>query len=149
MVPIAWSQNLTGERALECGAVRVVKDELFERADFLTIHLVLSERTRGIVGAPQLARMKPTAYVVNTSRGPIVDNTALIEALRAGTIAGAALDVFDREPLAPDDPLLAAPHTLLSPHLGYVTQGHYAGYFPDIVEDIKAWRSGKPIRVLS
>ena len=146
---IAWSQNMTMERAAECGAKLVTKDELFARADVLTIHLVLSQRTRGIVGARELALMKPLAYLVNTSRGPIVDEEALVEALRSGRIAGAALDVFAEEPLPAGHPFLGLDNTVLTPHLGYVVNEAYALFFQDTVEDIAAHLSGKPIRVLN
>ncbi|HEY1329561.1 MAG TPA: D-2-hydroxyacid dehydrogenase family protein [Casimicrobiaceae bacterium] len=145
---IAWSQNLTAERAAGQGARRVEKDELFARSDFLSIHLVLSERTRGLVGARELVQMKPTAYLVNTSRGPIVDEAALIDALRAGRIAGAGLDVYDREPLPADHPLVRAPRTILTPHLGYVTEETYRVFYGEALEDIEAFLAGSPLRVL-
>src|SRR5690606_32044074 len=119
MKVIAWSHNLTDDAAAEAGAVRVDKDELFCRADFITIHYKLGERSRGLVGAHELRLMKPTAYLVNTSRGPIVDTDALIAALKAKRIAGAGIDVYDDEPLASDHPIRQAPRTLLTPHLGY------------------------------
>ena len=130
MQTIAWSQNLTAERAAACGVERVEKRDLFSRSDVLSIHLVLSDRTRGLVGATELALMKPTAYVINTSRGPIVDNAALIEALRGGKIAGAGIDVYEQEPLPSGDPILSAPNTLLSPHLGYVTEEKLPALLP-------------------
>jgi phosphoglycerate dehydrogenase-like enzyme len=145
---IAWSQSLTAERASEHGARRVDKDELFARSDFLSIHLVLSDRSRGLVGARELASMKPTAYLINTSRGPIVDEAALIAALERGGIAGAGLDVFDREPLPADHPILRAPRTVLTPHLGYVTEETYRVFYGDALEDIEAFFAGKPVRVL-
>jgi len=145
---IAWSQNLDAERAARAGAKRVERDELLARSDVVTIHLVLSERTRGLVGERELARMKPTAFLVNTSRGPIVDERALAAALKKGTIAGAGIDVYDVEPIAPDHPLLSAPNTVLTPHLGYVTREGYSAYFRGAVEDIAAWRRGAPMRVL-
>ena len=145
---IAWSQNLDAERASRAGAKRVERDELLARADAVTIHLVLGERTRGLIGERELARMKPTAFLVNTSRGPIVDEAALAAALRKGTIAGAGIDVYDNEPIAPDHPLLAAPNTVLTPHLGYVTRESYRAYFRGALEDIAAWRRGAPMRVL-
>jgi len=148
MEVIAWSQNLDAERASRAGAKRVERDELLARADAVTIHLVLGERTRGLIGERELARMKPTAFLVNTSRGPIVDEAALAAALRKGTIAGAGIDVYDNEPIAPDHPLLAAPNTVLTPHLGYVTRESYSAYFRGAVEDIAAWRRGAPMRVL-
>jgi phosphoglycerate dehydrogenase-like enzyme len=146
---IAWSHNLTDEKAAEAGAVRVTKAALFAEADFITIHYKLGERSRGLVGAEELALMKPTAYLVNTSRGPIVDTTALIAALTEGRIAGAGIDVYDAEPLAPDHPIRNCPRTLLTPHLGYVTDGCYRNFYEQIVEDIEAWLAGSPIRVLS
>jgi phosphoglycerate dehydrogenase-like enzyme len=149
MKVIAWSQNLTAERAAAGGAERVEKDELFRRADVLCIHLKLGERTRGLVGAVELALMKPTAFLVNTSRGPIVDEAALIAALQAGNIAGAALDVFDEEPLAQGHPFRYLPNVLATPHIGYVSEKTYRGAFPDAVEDIRAWLDGKPVRVLN
>jgi len=148
MEVIAWSQNLDAERASRAGAKRVERDELLARSDVVTIHLVLSERTRGLVGERELARMKPTAFLVNTSRGPIVDEAALAAALKKGTIAGAGIDVYDSEPIAPDHPLLSAPNTVLTPHLGYVTREGYSAYFRGAVEDLAAWRRGAPVRVL-
>ncbi len=149
MKVIAWSQNLTGERAAEAGAVRVDKAELFARSDFITIHYKLGERSRGLVGAAELALMKPTAYLVNTSRGPIVDTDALIAALTGGRIAGAGVDVYDAEPLPPDHPIRACPRTLLTPHLGYVTDGTYRAFYGEIVESLESWLAGTPIRVLA
>jgi phosphoglycerate dehydrogenase-like enzyme len=146
---VAWSQNLTAERAAEVGVRRVDKDALFTTADVLTVHLVLSDRTRGIVGRDELARMKPSAILVNTSRGPIVDEAALLDALRTARIAGAGLDVYDTEPLAPDHPLRSAPRTVLTPHLGYVTEKTYEIFFREAVEDVAAFVAESPIRVLS
>jgi phosphoglycerate dehydrogenase-like enzyme len=146
---IAWSENLTAEAAAEAGATAVGRDELFERSDVLTIHTRLSDRTRGLVGARELALMKPTALLVNTSRGPIVDEDALLAALRKGTIAGAALDVYAKEPLPKDSELREAPRTLLTPHLGYVSSGTYEVMYRDAVEDVAAWMRGKPVRVLN
>jgi phosphoglycerate dehydrogenase-like enzyme len=146
---IAWSQNLTAERAEAAGARLVTKDELFACADFVTIHIVLSDRSRGLVGASELELMKPTAVLINTSRGPIVDEAALIDALQRGQIRGAGLDVFDREPLPGDHPLRQQPNVVHTPHLGYVTEGAYREFYPDMVEDIIAWRGGSPIRVLA
>ncbi|MFG1464716.1 D-2-hydroxyacid dehydrogenase family protein [Xanthobacter sp. DSM 24535] len=148
MEVIAWSQNLTAERAAEAGVKRVEKEELFARADVLTIHLKLGARTQGIVGAAELGLMKPGAFLVNTSRGPLVSEPALIEALQARRIAGAALDVFDTEPLAPDHPFRFLPNVLATPHIGYVTENTYRIAFPQIVEAIAAWRAGVPIRPL-
>ena len=149
MEVIAWSENLTPEAAAEAGAQAVGRDELFERADVLTIHTQLSDRTRGLVGARELGLMKPTAILVNTSRGPIVDEDALLKALRKGTIAGAALDVYAKEPLPRDHPLREAPRTLLSPHLGYVSTGTYELFYREAVEDIAAWMRAEPVRVLN
>jgi phosphoglycerate dehydrogenase-like enzyme len=136
MRTIAWSQNLRPEHAAAHGVEAVAKDELFRRADVVTIHLKLSERTRHVVGGAELAAMKPSAYLVNTSRGPIVDESALLQALDAGTIAGAGLDVYDIEPLPPDHPLRSAPRTVLTPHLGYVSTGNYLTFFRGAVECI-------------
>ena len=149
MKPIAWSANLTAESAAEAGVERVEKDELFQRADFLTIHYKLGERSRGLVGARELNLMKPTAFLVNTSRGPVVDTDALIAALTAGRIAGAGIDVYDYEPLPPDHPLRKCPRTLLTPHLGYVTDGTYHLFFTQMVESLQSWFDGKPVRVLA
>jgi len=149
MRTIAWSQNLTPEKAREAGAEYVDKDELFERADVISIHLILGERTRGIVGAAELGLMKPTAYLINTARGPIVDETALIAALRERRIAGAGLDVFDVEPLPVDHPFRTLDNVVLTPHLGYVSAESYAVYFRETVEDIRAFLDGKPVRLVS
>jgi phosphoglycerate dehydrogenase-like enzyme len=146
---IAWSQNLTDQQAAEHGVSRVEKDALFRESDILTIHMVLGDRTRALVGKRELALMKPTAMLVNTSRGPIVDETALVEALRAGTIAGAGLDVFDHEPLPVDHPLRSIANTVLTGHTGYVMQENYALGYAQAVEDIAAWLAGDPIRVLN
>ena len=148
MDTIAWSQNLDPQRAKDLGVEPVGRDDLLARADVVTIHLRLSDRTRGLIGAAELARMRRSAVLVNTSRGPIVDEAALIAALQDGTIAGAGLDVYDTEPLPADHPLRSAPNTVLTPHLGYVTSGTYARYFGDAVEDIAAFLRGEPIRVL-
>ncbi|HYM02071.1 MAG TPA: D-2-hydroxyacid dehydrogenase family protein [Stellaceae bacterium] len=149
MKAIAWSQNLTAERAAEAGATMVEKDHLFAESDVVSIHLVLSPRTRGIVGAAELARMKPTAYLVNTSRGPIVDEAALLTALRANRIAGAGLDVFEPEPLPKDHPLLALDNTVITPHLGYVTEENYRLLYGQAVENIRAYIEGKVLRPLN
>ena len=146
---IAWSENLTAEAAAAAGTEAVAFDELLRRADVLTIHTRLSDRTRGLIGAREFALMKDTAILVNTSRGPIVDEDALLAALHEGTIAGAALDVYAKEPLPADHPLREAPNTLLSPHLGYVTTGTYEVFYGDAVEDIAAWLRGEPVRVLN
>lgn len=148
METIAWSQNLTAERASEHGVTAVSKDELFARSDVLSIHLVLSDRTSGLVGAAELAAMKPTATLVNTSRGPIVDETALLDVLRREQIGGAAIDVFDIEPLPVDHPLRTLDNALLTPHLGYVTRESYQVFYRDAVEDIAAYQTGEPIRVI-
>jgi phosphoglycerate dehydrogenase-like enzyme len=145
---IAWSQNLTAERAAECGAMLVAKDELLSRADFVSIHLQLSDRTRGLIGERELAVMRRDAYLVNTSRGPIVEEAALIAALESSQIAGAGLDVFDREPLPLDHPLRHARNVVLTPHLGYVTKETYDIFYGDAVEDIRAWAAGSPVRVI-
>jgi phosphoglycerate dehydrogenase-like enzyme len=145
---IAWSQNLTAARAGEVGATLVTKDELLARSDVVSIHLVLSDRTRGLLGARELARMKPTAYLVNTSRGPIVDEAALVDAVRKGTIAGAGLDVYDEEPLPLDHPLRNLPSTVITPHLGYVTEEGYKIFYGHALDDVKGWLSGQPVRVL-
>jgi phosphoglycerate dehydrogenase-like enzyme len=144
MEVLAWSQNLVEAE----GAVAVGKQELLERSDVVTIHYKLSGRSRGLIGADDLARMKPSAFLVNTSRGPLVDEDALLAALRAGTIAGAALDVYDTEPLPVDHPLRMAPNTVLTPHIGYVSGGTYERFYGDAVEDIHAFLAGSPIRVL-
>jgi phosphoglycerate dehydrogenase-like enzyme len=127
----------------------VPRAALFAESDVLSVHLKLSDRTAGLVGAADLAAMKPSAVLINTSRGPIVDQAALVEALHAGRIAGAGLDVYDTEPLPPDSPLRAAPNTVLLPHLGYVTDATYRVMFEQISEDIRAWEAGTPVRVLS
>ena len=145
---IAWSPNLTDERAREKGATRVEKDELFKRADFISIHVVLSDRSRGLVGARELALMKPTAFIVNTSRGPIIDGTALAAVLKEGRIAGAGLDVYDVEPLPAAAALRKEPRALLTPHIGYVTRETYEMFYPHTVEAIEAWQAGKPVRVI-
>jgi phosphoglycerate dehydrogenase-like enzyme len=136
---IAWSQNLTAERAAAAGTVLVSKEELFRRADIVSVHLVLSQRTRGLLGAPEIGLMKRTARLVNTSRGPIVVEAALIEALRKGEIAGAAIDVFDQEPLPPDHPFRQMPNVLATPHIGYVSRDLYQRFYKDTVENIKKW----------
>ena len=149
MQVIAWSTNLTDETAAAAGVTRVDKAELFRRADVVTLHYLLSERSRGIVGTAELAAMKPSAYLVNTSRGPLVDQPALLAALHEGRIAGAGLDVYDIEPLPADHPLLAAPNTVLTPHLGYCTEENYRAYFAGAVEAIEAWEAEAPIRVIT
>lgn len=144
----AWSQNLDPEHARSLGVRPVSKQELMAESDVVTIHLVSSARTHHIVAAAEIAAMRSTAFLVNTSRGPVVDTAALLEALHAGRIAGAALDVYDIEPLPADDPLRTAPRTVLTPHLGYVTGDGYDMFFREAVEDIAAWQAGAPIRVL-
>ena len=148
MTTIAWSQNLTEEKAKAAGADYVSKDDLFRNADFVTIHLALSDRSRGLVGAKELGLMKKSAYLINTSRGPIVDEKALIAVLNSKSIAGAGLDVFDVEPLPLDHPFRKMDNVVITPHLGYVSEQNYRKYFPDIVEDIRAWLDGKPVRVI-
>lgn len=148
MKTIAWSQNLTAEKAEPLGVRAVPKEELFAEADVLTVHLVLSARTRGLVGAAELAAMKESAILVNTSRGPIIDEDALIEALRTQRIRGAALDVYDTEPLPADHPLRALPNATLTGHIGYVTRELYQQFYGDAVEDIAAFMAGNPIRVM-
>jgi phosphoglycerate dehydrogenase-like enzyme len=145
---LAWSQNLTPERAEAAGATLVSKDELLAASDFVSVHVVLSDRTRGLLDADALARMKPTAYLINTSRAAVVDQQALITALDEGRIAGAGLDVFDVEPLPERHPFRKLPNVLATPHLGYVSERNYAGYFREAVEDIEAFLAGSPIRVL-
>jgi phosphoglycerate dehydrogenase-like enzyme len=145
---LAWSQNLDPAHAEAVGVHAVARDELLSRADVVTIHLRLSERTRGLIGAAELSLMRPTAYLVNTSRGPIVDEAALVAALRAGALAGAALDVYDTEPLPAGHPLRSTPNTLLTPHIGYVSTGSYAIYYRDAVEDIAAFLRGERVRSL-
>jgi D-3-phosphoglycerate dehydrogenase len=148
MHPIAWSQNLTADTCRKAGVEYASKDDLFRTADIVTIHLQLSDRSRGLVGERELALMKPTAYLVNTSRGPIVQEKALLAALTEGRIAGAGLDVFDVEPLPVDHPFRRLDNVVLTPHLGYVSQQNYACFFRDIVEDIRAFLNGKPVRVI-
>jgi phosphoglycerate dehydrogenase-like enzyme len=143
MKVIAWSQNLTTERATEAGATLVSKDELFQEADVVSIHLVLSGRTRGLVGAAELALMKPTARLINTSRGPIVVEAGLVAALKDKKIAGAAIDVFDQEPLPLDHPLRMLPNLLATPHIGYVSRGLYERFYRDTVENIARWLDGQ------
>ncbi len=145
---LAWSQNLTAERAAEAGATLVSKEELLARADFATIHLLLSERTRGLIDAAALSAVRPTSYLVNTSRAPIVDTAALVAALNEGGLAGAALDVHDVEPLPADDPLRRVENLLLTPHIGYVTRRTYEVFYGEMLEDILAWLDGAPVRVI-
>lgn len=146
---IAWSQNLTDERARECGATRVEKDELLAQSDVVTIHVLLSDRTRGLIGQRELALMKPAAYLVNTSRGPIVEEAALLEALQGQKIAGAGIDVYDVEPLPPDHPLRKCDNAVLTGHTAYVIRETYELAYGEALEDVKAWLKGEPIRVLN
>lgn len=146
---VAWSENLTEEKAAKGGARLVTKDELLATSDFISIHLVLSARSRGLIGAADLAKMKKTATLVNTARGPIVDEAALIAALKAGTIAHAGLDVYDKEPLPKGHPLTTLDNVTLVPHLGYVVEESYRQFYGGTVEDIEAWLDGKPINVIN
>jgi phosphoglycerate dehydrogenase-like enzyme len=146
---LAWSQNLTSERAEEVGARLVTKGALFAESDFVSIHLRLSDRTRDLIGQAELEKMKATAYLVNTSRGEIVDTGALLAALDSGALAGAGIDVFDVEPLPPDDRRRTHPKILATPHIGYVTDATYRVFYTEVVEDIAAWQAGAPIRVLT
>jgi phosphoglycerate dehydrogenase-like enzyme len=145
---IAWSENLTPERAAEHEVTAVSREQLFSDADVLSIHVVLSERTRGLVGASELTMMKPTSILVNTSRGLIVDESALVDALRRRTISSAALDVYEEEPLPPDHPLRSLDNALLTPHIGYVSRQLYSLFYRDAVEDIAAFIAGAPIRLI-
>ena len=145
---VAWSQNLTSDRAAQAGVEAVGKEELLRTSDVVTLHLRLSDRTRSVIGAAELAMMRPSAYLVNTSRGPLVDEAALIEAVAAGRLAGVGLDVFDAEPLPLDHPLRDLPNTVLTPHLGYVTKRTFDVFYRDIVENIAAYLAGAPVRVL-
>jgi phosphoglycerate dehydrogenase-like enzyme len=149
MEVIAWSQNLTEQAAAEVGVRRVDKAALFEQADVVSIHLVLSDRSRGLVGAAELGLMKPTAYLINTSRAPIVDQAALVEALSTRRIAGAGIDVYEAEPPPADDPLRALPNVTLSPHLGYVTRETLHAFYSDTAEVVAAWLDGAPIRIIN
>jgi len=146
---VAWSENLTEEKAAKGGARLVSKDELLATSDFVSIHLVLSARSRGLIGAADLAKMKKTATIVNTARGPIIDEAALIAALQNGTIAHAGLDVYDKEPLPKDHPLTRLDNVTLVPHLGYVVEDSYRQFYGGTVEDIEAWLDGKPINVIN
>jgi phosphoglycerate dehydrogenase-like enzyme len=148
MTVLAWSQNLTSERAAECGAERVELEALLTRADIVSIHVVLSERTRNLIDRPQFAKMKPSAILVNTSRGPIVNEVALVEAVTRGQIRGVGLDVYGVEPLPYDHPLRHLPNSILTPHIGYVTEESYRRFYGDMVENILAYIAGSPIRVI-
>jgi phosphoglycerate dehydrogenase-like enzyme len=145
---LGWSQNLDPELARSLGVEPVSKAELLQTSDVVSLHLKLSDRTRGIIGAADLALMRPSAYLVNTSRAPLVDTDALLAALSNGRIAGAGIDVYDEEPLPREHPLRSAPNTVLTPHVGYVTDGTYQVFFTDAVADIAAWLAGEPVRVL-
>jgi phosphoglycerate dehydrogenase-like enzyme len=149
MTVVAWSPHLTDELAAASGARRVDRDELLSTSDVVTIHVPLNSGTRGLVGAGELARMKPTAFLVNTSRGAIVDESALIRALHDGTIAGAGLDVYDTEPVAADHPLLDAPNTVLLPHLGFVSRENLAVFYQSSADNIAAWLDGTPIQLVT
>lgn len=146
---VAWSQNLTAEKAAQGGARLVTKDELLATSDFISIHLILSARTRGLLGAADLAKMKRTAILINTSRGPIVDEAALLAALQNGTIAHAGLDVYDREPLPKGHPFTRLDNVTLVPHLGYVVEDSYRHFYAGTIEDIEAWLDGKPINLIN
>jgi len=146
---LAWSQNLTPEKCQEGGVEYAAKEELFRQADFISVHVVLSQRTRGLIGAKDIALMKPTAYLINTSRGPIIEEAALLSALKERRIGGAGLDVFDVEPLPRDHPLRKLDNVVLTPHLGYVSVQNYRAYFAGVVEDIRAWIDGKPVRTMA
>jgi phosphoglycerate dehydrogenase-like enzyme len=148
MKVVAWSQNLTPEKCKEVGVEYVSKEDLFRQADFVTIHVVLSQRSRGLIGAKELGLMKSSAYIINTSRGPIIDEAAMLAALREKKIAGAGLDVFDIEPLPLDHPLRKMDNVVLTPHLGYVAQQNYRAYFAGVVDDIRGFLDGKPVRVM-
>jgi D-3-phosphoglycerate dehydrogenase len=149
MKVLAWSPNLTPDKCKEAGVAYASKEDLLRNADIVTIHVVLGDRSRGLVGEKELALMKPTAYLVNTSRGPIVDEKALIAALSAGRIGGAGLDVFDVEPLPVDHPFRKLDNVVLTPHLGYVSVQNYRVYYPDIVANIRNFIDGKPVKVLA
>jgi phosphoglycerate dehydrogenase-like enzyme len=149
MEVIAWSENLTAARARDCGVRRVSKNELLSSSDVITIHLVLSARTRGLIGTEELQLMKADAYLVNTSRGPIIDETALIDALQGKSIRGAALDVYETEPLPSNHPIRKLDNAVLTGHTGYVIRENFAHGYGEVVEDVLAWLSGKPLRLLN
>ena len=149
MEVIAWSENLTAARARDCGVRRVSKNELLSSSDVITIHLVLSARTRGLIGTEELQLMKADAYLVNTSRGPIIDETALIDALQGKLIRGAALDVYETEPLPSNHPIRKLDNAVLTGHTGYVIRENFAHGYGEVVEDVLAWLSGKPLRLLN
>ncbi len=146
---VAWSPHLTAERAAACGAELVGKRELFATSDVVSVHMILADSTRGLVGAAEIDAMKRSAVLVNTSRGPLVDTGALLSALHEGRIAGAGLDVYDVEPLPADDPLRSAPHLVLTPHLGYVTAGTFAAFYREAAQDVRAYLDGSPIRMMN
>ena len=146
---IAWSQNLTQNRCDETGVKLVSREKLFKQSDFLTVHVVLSKRTRGMIGKAELESMKATAYIINTARGPIIDETDLIAALKSRTIAGAGLDVFDQEPLPTEHPLRNLPNVLISPHLGGRTRENFIARYDDCVENVLGWLKQKPVRLLT
>jgi phosphoglycerate dehydrogenase-like enzyme len=148
MTVVAWSRHLSDDAAAAAGARRVSRDELFRTADVVTVHVPLTDSSRGLVGADDLALMKPTAYLVNTSRGPIIDESALIRSLRDGTIAGAGLDVYDTEPLPAGHPLTTLPNTVLLPHLGFVSRENLAVFYQESADNIAAWLDGAPIRLV-
>ncbi|MCZ2403660.1 D-2-hydroxyacid dehydrogenase family protein [Paenarthrobacter sp. Z7-10] len=148
MEVLAWSPHMTAERAVEAGVEAVDRQELFDRADIVSVHLRLTDEYRGVVGVDELRRLGLHGYLINTARGPLVDEAALVAALEQGLIAGAGLDVYDREPLPPESALLRAPHTVLTPHIGYVTQEAYRIFYGEAYDDVRAWASGSPIRVL-
>ena len=143
---VAWSQNLTDERAAEIGIRRVSREELFATSNFISVHLVLSERSRGLIGATDFARMKPDACFINTSRGPIIDSAALLDALRNGRIGGAGIDVYDVEPLPADNPWRTQENVIATPHIGFVTRQTYEIWYPQMAENIRAFMAGAPIR---
>ena len=149
MKVVAWSQNLTPEKCAEVGVDYATKEDLLKQSDFVTIHMVLSPRSKGLIAASEFGLMKKSAYLINTSRGPIVDENAMIDALTNKTIAGAALDVYDTEPLPKGHPLRSLPNVLLTPHLGYVTRDNYRLFYGQTVEAIRGWLDGKPVRVIS
>jgi phosphoglycerate dehydrogenase-like enzyme len=146
---VAWSQHLDPAVAAAAGVTAVTKEELFETSDVVSVHLVLSDRSRGLIGEPELRLMQSSAILVNTSRGPIIDKAALLTALDEGWIAGAGLDVYDAEPMAADDPLRTAPRTVLTPHLGYVTERTMDYWYDEIAQGIAAWQRGEPVRVIT
>jgi phosphoglycerate dehydrogenase-like enzyme len=149
MKVVAWSQNLTAEKCQEAGVEYATKEDLLRQSDFVSIHVVLSPRSRGLLGAKELGLMKPTAYLINTSRGPIIEEAAMLAALRDKKIAGAGLDVFDVEPLPLDHPFRKMDNVVITPHLGYVSQQNYQRYYPDIIDDIRGFLDGKAVRVVA